>query len=478
MLAAVSTVDPLITDALNGAGDVINLPTQPVLSAAGALATTIPAEDDIAADLSLTNQHRSNPTQTGPGLSTRDNNATTNAPLSATQVECLSTDQDARGASYPNPPLLTDGDIIADRYWIISSRQTETEETIYLVADHGVCRSCGAVISATEEEQYCFECGAHLRDSNLPWPTLHLRTLPPVPTDSADAPAPFFTWNGYPFEQFTEAETLVPPPTFTRGVHLLVGQRSDVGILRTDRPDEDSVFTLTLSSIYDSQARPTIGLYLVADGMGGHGDGEIASRIAVETISDHLLEKLILPSRHTGLSAEAITSHLDEAIQLAHYRIVKEAAARQNEMGTTITMAFVADEMAYIANVGDSRTYRWHEQGLQQISEDHSVVYQLVKRGLLTSEEIYSHPRRNEILRSLGMAAPVRVDQFQVRLAPGNLLLLCCDGLWEMTRNEGIEEVFLQGFQDPQVICDELIRRANQAGGEDNISVIVIRMSA
>lgn len=371
-------------------------------------------------------------------------------------------------------PILPVGTILADRYWITDCSQTATGETLYQVEDHGVCRSCGAVATANAEEHYCFECGAHLLETALPWPTLRLRSVP-LPTGAA--PAPFLSEQGHYFER---ADEVAPPlfPTFTRGVHLLVGQRSDVGLLRTDRPDEDSIFTLTLSSIYDSQARPTLGLYLVADGMGGHGDGEVASRLAVETISAYLLQFLLLPALQASLPAALITSRLDEAIQLANQRIVAQAQAQQNEMGTTITLALVVDDVAYVANVGDSRTYHWHQGGLQQISEDHSAVYQLVKRGLLTSDEIYQHPRRNEILRSLGMAAPVRVDQFQVHLAPGNLLLLCCDGLWEMTRNEGIEEVLLQGYQDPQLICDELIRRANQAGGEDNISVVVVRIGA
>lgn len=468
----VSTVEPRRTDTSVDKGDGIDLYTQPVVSDTGETPRTTQTADDTAATLPVAEHPVSNsalPEQAPVGS---NSNTMDMASRPLPQADGVSTDD--HGTYQPLPV----GEVIADRYWIMDSSETQLGEIIYRVEDHGVCRSCGAVVSATEEEQYCFECGAHLFDSTLPWPTLCLRTMRTAPTDAVTALAPFLTWREYSFEKYAEAEAPDSTPTFTRGVHLLVGQRSDVGLLRTDRPDEDSVFTLTLSSIYESQARPTIGVYLVADGMGGHGDGEIASRIAVETISAHLLEKLVIPALHAGLSAESIPSQLDEAIQLANYRIVKEAQAKQNEMGTTITMAVVIDEMAYIANVGDSRTYHWHEQGLQQISEDHSAVYQLMKRGLLTSEEIYHHPRRNEILRSLGMAAPIRVDQFQVRLAPGNLLLLCCDGLWEMTRNEGIEEVLLQGFQDPQVICDELIRRANQAGGEDNISVVVVRIAA
>lgn len=376
-------------------------------------------------------------------------------------------------------PALANGTVIADRYWVIGHRVQATGAISYEAEDHGVCRACGVVATATAEEQYCYDCGAHLLDTTLPWPTLRLRQLPDGADIGGASPTPLLSWQTYHFAKEPDTNGAAPTPSFTRGVHLLVGQHSDVGAMRTDRPDEDSIFTLTLSSLYESQAQSTLGLYLVADGMGGHGDGEIASRIAVETISVTLLQSLILPTLQFGAPApESITRQIEEAIQLANRQIGEQAQARKNEMGTTITLAFVVNDLAYIANVGDSRTYHWHSQGLTQVTEDHSAVYQLLKRGLLTGDEIYRHPRRNEILRSLGIAAPVKVDHFQVRLAPGNLLLLCCDGLWEMTRNEGIEEVLLQGFPDPQVICDELIRRANQAGGEDNISVIAVRILA
>jgi len=177
-------------------------------------------------------------------------------------------------------------------------------------------------------------------------------------------------------------------------------------------------------------------------------------------------------------TSDKIISELDEAIQLANRCIAEQAKMAQNDMGTTATLAFVVNDMAYIANVGDSRTYLWNKQGLHQITEDHSAVYQLVKKGALRPDEIYTHPQRSEILRSLGIGRQVQVDQFQVQLLPENLLLLCCDGLWEMIRNEGIEDILLQGFINPQLICDELIRRANQAGGEDNISVLVVRAVA
>lgn len=467
---------PLTDFAVDNGSTTAALPS--VTADAGETPGAAQALDSVATDLPVLDHPTDHHTdgEPTPAGDANPNSAPGSELLFADEAEAAPTDDDGISAPLNQPPMLAVGEVIADRYWVTAHSQNEAGETLYQVEDHGVCRACGATVSASEEEQYCFECGAHLFDATLPWPTLQLRLVPP---ELAATTEPFLVWQDYLFVKQVDTEAAPAVASFDHGVNLLVGQRSDVGLLRHDRPDEDSIFTLTLSSIYESQARPTMGLYLVADGMGGHGDGEVASRLAVETISVYLLQMLVLPTLQFGPPAtELITRHLDEAIQLANRRILEQAQAKRNEMGTTVTLAFVLNDIAYVANVGDSRTYLWHGQGLQQISEDHSAVYQLVKRGLLTQEEIYTHPRRNEILRSLGMTAPVRIDQFQMQLAPGNLLLLCCDGLWEMTRNEGIEEVLLQNFQDPQLVCDELIRLANKAGGEDNISVVVVRVLA
>lgn len=374
----------------------------------------------------------------------------------------------------PSPAI---GEMIADRYRVTAALANGAGDVVYEVEDHGVCASCGTLVNPTADEQYCFECGAHLVDTPQPRPTLQLR---PLSTDAASAADPLVEWNGHAFEAIAgAAEASATANTFTHGVTLLAGQRSDVGRMRADSPDEDSIFSLTLSGVYESTARPTLGLYVVADGMGGHGDGEVASRAAVETISAYLMQTIILPALQTGAPrGENVQHRIDEAIQLANHRIVEYATAHGNDMGTTLTLAFVVDDTAYIANIGDSRTYLWSAAGLRQITEDHSAVYQLVKTGALHESEIYTHPRRSEILRSLGVDARVKVDQFQVALAPENWLLLCCDGLWEMVHNDGIEDVLLQGLADPQQLCDECVRRANEAGGEDNISVLAVRIVA
>lgn len=256
--------------------------------------------------------------------------------------------------------------------------------------------------------------------------------------------------------------------------YLLVGQRSDAGDVRRGQANEDSLFVLTTTAISNAQAGPTLGLYLVADGMGGHMDGEIASRTACEVIMGSLLAALGLPTLE-NYATDTVQDRIESAFQGANHQIYAKAEVAGSNMGTTAVLAFVVDDQAYLANVGDSRAYRWRANELLQLTEDHSHVYMLYKNGLIEEDAIYTHPRRNEIFRSLGAAPTIEVDYCQAELAPGDLLLLCSDGLWEMLRSEGIADVLDLNLGDPQVICDELARRANLAGGDDNISVIVVR---
>jgi serine/threonine protein phosphatase PrpC len=147
----------------------------------------------------------------------------------------------------------------------------------------------------------------------------------------------------------------------------------------------------------------------------------------------------------------------------------------ENDMGTTLTAAFVQDRHLFLAHVGDCRAYRWNVDGLAQLTTDHSVVASMVASGQATPDEVYTHPHRSIIYRSIGDKPMVEVDTDRLPLASGDRLILCSDGLWEMLRNEGIEDVMLQEA-DPQVACELLVKLANAAGGDDNISVIVVQM--
>jgi len=264
-------------------------------------------------------------------------------------------------------------------------------------------------------------------------------------------------------------------PAFPYGMTLSVGYASDVG--QRDL-DEDSLCVFTLAGVYESVVEPSMGLFIVADGMGGHEGGEVASKLAVQIIADQLIRNVLLRrfTEEERPLGEAIRAHLIQAINHANERVYHLARERANDMGCTLTMALVIDGKAYIANVGDSRTYIYNREGLRQITTDHSVVASLIAAGTLEPEELYTHPDRHIVYRAIGAQPTVEVDIWEEGLVPGDTLLLCCDGLWEAIRDEGIEEVLLTEF-DPQAACDEMIRRANQAGGEDNISVILVKVN-
>ncbi len=392
----------------------------------------------------------------------------------------------------PAPDVVMDlvpGTLIAGRYYVIAGKTSAAGQLVYTVEDRGICRACGAEAIADDDEPYCSNCGAQMLQMSSPWPMCGLAE------STAGNGDPHVTWQGRTFAVVAEVvrdavedtepedtQSALPGPTgevagirpfgYTRC--LLAGQRSDVGAARRGQANEDSLFVLTATAISSSQAGPTLGLYLVADGMGGHMDGELASRTACEVIAGTLLATLGLPTLENYSSA-TVQELIEGAFRAANHQILATASADGSNMGTTAVLALVVDDQAYLANVGDSRAYRWRAGELRQLTEDHSHVYTLFKNGLIEEDAIYSHPRRNEIFRSLGSTPAVEVDCYGTDLAPGDLLLLCSDGLWEMLRSEGIADVLELNLADPQVICDELVRRANLAGGDDNISAIVVR---
>jgi serine/threonine protein phosphatase PrpC len=252
-----------------------------------------------------------------------------------------------------------------------------------------------------------------------------------------------------------------------------VGAQSDVGMLRDI--DEDSLLTLQLGTNQNSQGR-TWGLYIVADGMGGHSAGEIASGLAIRGAAELVMRAYLTPTLETDAAddPQRLEETVRAAILQANEYVMHEGRARGNDMGTTITMALVAGDLAVIGNVGDSRTYIMRDGALRRITSDHSLVMRLVEIGQIGEEDIYTHPQRNAVLRSLGDKPDIEVDIFTERLRPGDALLLCCDGQWEMTRDLQMAEI-ISAHDDPQAACDALIAAANEAGGEDNITSVLVR---
>jgi protein phosphatase len=270
--------------------------------------------------------------------------------------------------------------------------------------------------------------------------------------------------------ELLEAE--VPP----RDLQLSSGRATDVGVQR--QLNEDSVLALEVTGMEAAGTLPA-GVYIVADGMGGHEGGEVASSIAIRTIGGLIQQQVLAPlvvGEERPPSPEQAAQLLRDAILEANRRIARLARERRSDMGTTVTMALIVGNHATVANVGDSRTYLWRDGKLQQISQDHSLVARLIAAGQLTAEQGRHFDRRNEIYRALGDEHLLgeEIDVYQRRLRPFDALVLCSDGLWEMIRDQDIERIMLAA-PDLSTACAQLVAAANRAGGEDNISVIIVQ---
>ena len=284
------------------------------------------------------------------------------------------------------------------------------------------------------------------------------RTLPYTGEDVRTAPA----FPGPPVEQFTG-----------RNMSLVVGTRSNPGIKRQHKPNEDSLFAAQGERTLNSNAEQ-FGLFVVADGMGGHASGQDASRLAIKTIADRALPQL---SGNESLTDDALTELLVDGVKEANLAVHQRNIQDRADMGTTMTAALIVGTTAYIANVGDSRTYLYRRpEGLKKITNDHSVVASLVEAGIIKPDDIYTHPKRNQIYRSLGEKPVIDVDSFTVHLQPGDKLLLCSDGLWDMVRDPTIEQI-LSTVPDPSQTGNALIKAALDGGGDDNVSVIVVHIN-
>lgn len=212
------------------------------------------------------------------------------------------------------------------------------------------------------------------------------------------------------------------------------------------------------------------GFCILADGMGGHNAGEVASQSAVKFIADKLRE--VLDSE----DEEGVPAVLTDAIEKANEKVYKmsvESTAHRG-MGTTVVAAYISDGNAYIANVGDSRAYVVSKDGINQITTDHSVVEELVKSGTITHEEARVHPRRNIITRAVGTEEDIRTDVFEYEYASGDVMLLCSDGLSTMLDDKEIESIIKNEETSEKTVCS-LVDAAKERGGLDNITVICIR---
>jgi len=208
-------------------------------------------------------------------------------------------------------------------------------------------------------------------------------------------------------------------------------------------------------------------IFAVADGMGGAQAGEIASRLAAAALED------TDPGAKSG--AERVTSLIQEANRRVHERAIADPAT--SGMGTTMTVALVEGTKVTFGHVGDSRAYRYRDGAFEQITEDHSLVNELLKSGKLSPEEADSHPQRSVITRAVGTDPDVDVDSFTLDAEVGDVFLICSDGLTDMVDDEDIRSVLEKFHNDLDRATKSLVSAANRGGGEDNITVVAFEIS-
>ena len=228
---------------------------------------------------------------------------------------------------------------------------------------------------------------------------------------------------------------------------------------------------------------PEQNLYLAADGMGGHAAGEVASQIAVDTIAAFFEETAEDDNMTWPYKMEKDLSYqenrLAASIKLANLRIHEKAEndpSTHHGMGTTIVATFISGGLVYLGHVGDSRIYRVRDGSLSQVTDDHSLLNDYIKMKDLSEEEIENFPHKNVIVRALGMKESVQVDVDHEEPEEGDLYLLCSDGLCDMLKDDRIEDIVAKKRDDLEQCVDALIDAANEEGGNDNITVVLVEV--
>ena len=211
-------------------------------------------------------------------------------------------------------------------------------------------------------------------------------------------------------------------------------------------------------------------VFIVADGMGGHNCGEIASNMAVEYISEYFTKNSV-----SFLDAGDCGSTLKNLVEAANREVWRKSleSPETNGMGTTLTMAVIVDNTVTVAHVGDSRLYLIRSGNMRKVTDDHSYIEELVRKGSLTKEEAENHPGKNIITRAIGSSPELEVDILSLTMEANDIMILCTDGLTNMLCENEICET--AGGAEPEAACEQLIEAANKHGGEDNVTVIIIK---
>ena len=240
---------------------------------------------------------------------------------------------------------------------------------------------------------------------------------------------------------------------------MKVFAKSDIGRAREMNQD----------AFYASQPSDTVGLYIVADGMGGYNGGEIASALAV-TATKNFIENNFAETEHTKEKLQELVKNAIEYANMLVYEKSKEVKELAG-MGTTIEVALVHNNRVYIGHVGDSRIYRIRKNFMRKLTTDHSYVQKLVKDGTISKEEAVNHPKKNMLTKALGCTSFVEPDVSVKGFQKDDILVLTSDGLTNMVKDEEIYNIVTDNIE---VATDKLVNRANENGGLDNITVIIV----
>lgn len=255
----------------------------------------------------------------------------------------------------------------------------------------------------------------------------------------------------------------------TANAHITFGLTTDVGMIRTN--NEDSSYSF-VSVSRTADAVPEFGVFIVADGMGGHVDGELASAAAVRIAASELMKSVYLPfiTLSDATDRAPISEALESAFALSHKHLVSELPSG----GTTMTSLVIMGNLAHLGHVGDSRCYLITDGRIEQISRDHSYVARLIEMQEISIEDAEHHPQKSVLYRAVGQSDLLEVDTLTRRLPPGAMLLLCSDGLSGLVHDSEMLS-YVQRFA-PQQACDHLVTLANARGGNDNITALVVKL--
>jgi len=268
-----------------------------------------------------------------------------------------------------------------------------------------------------------------------------------------------------------EPTQVIPKKEHFEPPQLIVGCAQSAGRQRDH--NEDALFTLTttLSSEYGNVP---LGLYIVADGMGGHQHGEIASGIAIRTLASVVVRKLVasLLSLNPSPPEQSLLEIMQEGVQESHRLITRQVPGG----GTTLTAVLILGNQMTLAHVGDSRAYAIGPNGsMEVLTRDHTLVKRLVEIGRITSDEAAIHPQKNVLYRALGLGEPFDPDLNTMQLPESGYILLCSDGLWGVISDETIHQIVMTS-PNPEQACKRMIDAANEAGGPDNITAILVKL--